>query len=290
MVLIELKDDYSEKIRYDNPDYPIYIRRGVLSHYPNYTAPSHWHNELELIAVLDGEMCYNVNGEIVKMKKGEGIFVNAGQMHFGFSDRGAECNFICVIFHPILLCSLSSYEQEFVLPVIRAGSIPFVFLDPEIDWQCGILKQIYAVDQSRERKTAPLNALSAFLVIWSLLYENLSSENRTVNTESGDLTAARNMAGFIQKNYTRRLSLEEIASSGAVGQSKCCRLFAKYFGQTPNAYLNQYRLDKSLELLGNKELSITEIALSSGFGGASYYAECFRKCYGKSPSEFRNQM
>ena len=95
------------------------------------------------------------------------------------------------------------------------------------------------------------------------------------------------MIGFIQKNYTRRISLKEIALSGAVGQSKCCKLFAKYLGQTPNTYLNRYRLNKSLEFLRNGDMSITEIALSVGFGGASYYAEIFRKCFGKSPTEFR---
>ena len=95
------------------------------------------------------------------------------------------------------------------------------------------------------------------------------------------------MVGFIQKNYTRKISLKEIALSGAVGQSKCCKLFAKYFGQTPNTYLNQYRLNKSLEYLQNSDLPITEIALSVGFSGASYYTELFRKCFGKSPTEFR---
>ena len=87
---MELKDDRSEKITYDRSDYPIYIRQGLLSYYPDYSAPIHWHDDIELIAVLDGEMNYNVNGEIVKLQKGAGIFVNARQMHFGFSDSRTE--------------------------------------------------------------------------------------------------------------------------------------------------------------------------------------------------------
>lgn len=95
------------------------------------------------------------------------------------------------------------------------------------------------------------------------------------------------MVGFIQKNYTRKISLGDIAASGAVGQSKCCKLFTKYLGQTPNAYLVQYRLNKSIGLLRDTDMSITEIALSVGFGGASYYAETFRKWFGESPTQFR---
>ncbi|MDE7243795.1 MAG: AraC family transcriptional regulator [Oscillospiraceae bacterium] len=285
--IIELNDNLSEKIHYDRSDYPIYIRRGVLSEYPNYAAPSHWHTDIELIAVLEGEMSYSVNGQIIRLRQGEGIFVNAQQIHFGFSDSRTECHFICVILHPMLLCAAPAYEQDFVLPVIHSGSIPFVALSPGIDWQRDILRQIHLIDQSKGLKTAPLKVQSAFSEIWSLLYENLPQEDPAANPQGGDLTAARNMAGFIQKNYTRRISLKEIALSGAVGQSKCCKLFAKYFGQTPNTYLNQYRLNKSLELLRNTDLSVTEIALSVGFSGASYYTEIFGKYFGKSPSQFR---
>lgn len=285
--MIELKDNRSEKIRYDNSDYPIYIRRGILSLYPNYTAPSHWHDDVELITVLDGEMDYNVNGKITTIRKGEGIFVNAKQMHFGFSDSKTECNFICVILHPLLLCAVPAYEQNFVLPVVSNSSAPFVFLDPNIRWQRDILEQIHRIDQYKNQKSAPLKVQASFYAIWSLLYENLPKVNHTVNFGSGDLTAARNMVGFIQKNYPHKISLQDIALAGAVGQSKCCKLFAKYFGQTPNTYLNRYRLNKSLELLHNDDLSITEIALSVGFNGASYYAEVFRKSFGKSPTEYR---
>lgn len=288
MTLIELRDDRSEKIQYDNPDYPVYIRRGSLSLYPNYKAPSHWHNDIELIAILDGEMNYNINGESITLHKDEGIFINAGQMHFGFSDSRTECHFICVILHPLLLCTVPACEQKFILPVIRNSCAPFIFLNLRIDWQLKILKQIHFMNQIKDQKTAPLKVQSSFFSIWSLLYENIPQSGTITGKQNIDLTITKNMVGFIQKNYSRKISLMEIAASGAVGQSKCCKLFAKYFSQTPNGYLTQYRLNKSIELLHDTDQSITEIALSVGFGSASYYAETFRKWIGKSPTEYRS--
>lgn len=288
MTLIELRDDRSEKIQYDNPDYPVYIRRGSLSLYPNYKAPSHWHNDIELIAILDGEMNYNINGESITLHKDEGIFINAGQMHFGFSDSRTECHFICVILHPLLLCTVPACEQKFILPVIRNSCAPFIFLNLHIDWQLEVLKQIHFMNQIKDQKTAPLKVQSSFFSIWSLLYENIPQSGTITGKQNIDLTITKNMVGFIQKNYSRKISLMEIAASGAVGQSKCCKLFAKYFSQTPNGYLTQYRLNKSIELLHDTDQSITEIALSVGFGSASYYAETFRKWIGKSPTEYRS--
>lgn len=68
-----------------------------LSTLTNYAAPSHWHDDIELIAVPEGEMDYNMNGEVIRLQKGEGIFVNAQQLHFGFSRTMTECIFICII-------------------------------------------------------------------------------------------------------------------------------------------------------------------------------------------------
>ena len=82
---------------------------------------------------------------------------------------------------------------------------------------------------------------------------------------------------------------QSIAQAGAVGQSKCCRLFHRYISQTPNAYLTQYRLNQSLWFLKNTDTSITEIAQLTGFSGSSYYAEAFRKWAHKSPSAYRKE-
>ena len=129
-VSITLNDDRSEKIRYNYPGYPVYMREALLSQYPEYRAPSHWHDDIEFICVLSGGMKYNINGEIVNLKKGEGIFVNSGQMHSGFSDNGQECGFLCLLFHPMLLCSVFPYENDFVTPLIQNSRMPYLLLCP----------------------------------------------------------------------------------------------------------------------------------------------------------------
>lgn len=62
------------------------------------------------------------------------------------------------------------------------------------------------------------------------------------------------------------------------------------FSQSPNVYLNQYRINKSIELLKNTDMTMIEIAFSVGFGSASYYSETFRKWTKKSPTDFRRNL
>lgn len=288
LLCLELKDDRSEKVKYDYTDYPIYIRRERLSSFSGYTAPAHWHDDIELIAVLSGEMQYNVNGEIITMAENEGIVVNARQMHFGFSAEKKECDFICILLHPLMLCATYACERDFVLPVLNNRNAACIKLDACIGWQKAVFENIIAMYSARNERSAALRIQNLFSGIWIQLFENIPSESQEIK-QNADLSVLRNMVGFIQQNYTAKIMLADIATAGAVGQSKCCKLFAKYVGQTPNMYLTQYRLDKSAFLLNNTDMSVTEIATEVGFGGSSYFAETFRRWYGKSPSEYRNR-
>lgn len=121
-----IKNDRSERVLYDRADYPAYIRKGKLSAYPNFTAESHWHDDIELIIILSGQMQYNINGEIVLLKEGDGIFVNARQLHFGYSSNKQECEFLCILLHPILLCSSQTVERMYVAPYSSMTIFRFV--------------------------------------------------------------------------------------------------------------------------------------------------------------------
>lgn len=119
------------------------MREALLSQYPEYRAPSHWHDDIEFICVLLGGMKYNVNGEIVNLKKGEGIFVNSGQMHSGFSDNGQECG--CLAAGDSVPASSSVPEPEFPY---RSSARPVV-LRPDLVAAAGT-----CTGGQRERKAA----------------------------------------------------------------------------------------------------------------------------------------
>ncbi len=289
MMSIDLKDDQSEIIHYDFEDYPIYIRKLLLSSYHNFAAPAHWHDDIELIAVLRGEMNYHINGEIITIRQNEGVFINSRQLHYGFSKTKAECEFICVLIHPWMLCVTQALEKKYVVPLLENENITDIKLSSDIPWKKTVLNLIVDMYHAKDDRTAPLTAISSFLKIWSLIYEK-SEILVCPKKQSSDFTILKNMIGYIQKCYCQRITLEGIAKSGAVGQSKCCKLFAKYIGTTPNAYLIQYRLHQSFWYLKNTDMTIAEVAQTVGFSGSSYYAKIFRKWCKKSPSEYRKAV
>ncbi len=285
MTFMELNDDYSEKANYTFKNYPIYIQNGQLSKYPDYMALAHWHDDIELIYIFSGEMEYNVNGKILTLLQGEGIFINTKKMHFGFSSQKLECKFLCLRLHPRLLYNIN-FQQEFVSPLLNSSSLEFIHLKPDCDWHKEILNIICSIDREKHSKSAPLKIQAFFALVWSLIFENVN-ETKQKTVENSDFSLLKNMVEYIHHNYSHKISLADIANCGMVGQSKCCKLFSKYIGQTPNNYLINYRLQISAELLKNTDMPITEIALICGFSGSSYFSETFKKQYGTTPSIHR---
>ncbi len=286
MVQVDVRGDGSEKVKYDYDGYYAYIRRGLLSNYPNYAADSHWHDDLEFISVLSGNMDYNVNGEILHLQAGQGIIVNARQLHYGFSSEHKECVFYCVLLHPMLLCTSQQIDHDFVSPLLSDNSLPYILLDHQTEWQGAILSDIEAMYLCHEKKNAPLYIQNAFYHIWILLTEN-AVKVRKMKKQDRNLSVLKDMLSFIQKNYGGKVTLDDIAAAGNVSKSTCLVIFKKYLQDTPTNYLIGYRLKQAIKLLKADDLTVTEIAFEVGFGGVSYFAETFRKNYGYSPSEYK---
>ncbi len=285
--MVRLERSLSENVNYNFSSYPAYIKKGLLSKYPNYAAVSHWHDDVEFIVTLSGRMQYNINGNIVWIEEGDGIFINARQLHYGFSGEHQECEFICVLLHPLLLCSLPYIEQEYVEPIISNHAFSYWLLDKDVDWENSVLALLKEMYAALDMDFPHLQIQSLFCQVWSHLYEHAPKEQRQSAKRYHQLSALKDMIGYIQKHYNEKISLDDIALAGGVCKSRCCSLFGEYLNQTPNHYLTHYRLRKSIDLMHASDMTITEISYEVGFSGASYYAETFRKYFGCSPTGYR---
>ncbi len=145
------------------------------------------------------------------------------------------------------------------------------------------LQKIYDV---RDLPGMPLLVQGSFFNIIAELSEHQPEveQGKPVNS---NLRSLQRMMGYIQKHYAKKITLSNIASAGNVCRSKCCEIFRTYLHQTPVNHLIRYRLEKSMALLCNSDLSVNEISDKVGFFSASYFTKMFRKWNLCSPSEFR---
>lgn len=283
--LIDLNHDRSEKIRYTFPELPFYFHKGRFSSYPDYVMEEHWHDDIELVIALSGHMTYNVNGQLVRIDEGEGIFINSRRLHSAFSEDRTECRYIVILFHPMLLCTARQLEQELVLPVLDS-SLDFIRLKQDETWEKEIIRYVHLIAEKMEENAAALTAIGSLHIIWSEIVQHTDIRLVQVKKDT-QLSVLKTMISFVHEHFPEKITLAEIAKVGCVSKRTCENLFLKYVHKTPITFLNEYRLRKSIALMQNTDMTILEISLACGFSGASYYAECFRRSFGESPAEYR---
>ena len=96
-------------------------------------------------------------------------------------------------------------------------------------------------------------------------------------------------SAFIQQNYSRSFSLEELSNEIGVSKSYLSRIFKTDTGISLWDYLNRYRIQKAKELLLLTDKNITSIAGEVGYEDVGYFGRVFREIAGCSPRAFRLQ-
>lgn len=120
-------------------------------------------------------------------------------------------------------------------------------------------------------------------------------ENSPENTCTGDIIDKRESyvqkaVAFIEKNYSRKISIQEISNSINLDRSYFGSIFKDYFKISPQEFLIHFRFKKACDLMKNKSLSISDISRSVGYDDPLLFSKLFKKFMGLSPKKYRNTI
>ena len=101
---------------------------------------------------------------------------------------------------------------------------------------------------------------------------------------------AQEVKYYIIANYNKQITIEELCSYFFCSRGTLLNHFKSKYNTTIHQYLLDYRLKKATELLINDELNVKEIAYFCGFEDPNYFSKVFKKRYGRSPLEFKNNI
>ncbi|WP_438349153.1 AraC family transcriptional regulator [Paenibacillus sp. FA6] len=286
---LEVFSDLSERLNYNLPDFPLYVRKGSLHQFDRFAAAYHWHPDLEFILVIDGSMEYFVNGQTIHLDTGNGIFVNSKRLHYGFSADKTDCSYIVVVIHPTLLGEGTLAGKVYLEEKFGSNTDDYILLTSQIPWQLeALLSLTQLYDEMHSNADNLLRLLSQATSLCARVGDHIQQVSRNNDDEYAWMTI-RKMTGHIHQSYDLKITINEIATAGSVCRSRCCELFKKYVGQTPNNYLIKYRIQKSCEMLLETNRPVSEIAIACGFQTASYFSYVFRNLIGLVPQDFRKQ-
>lgn len=92
---------------------------------------------------------------------------------------------------------------------------------------------------------------------------------------------------YVHKNYAKQITINDICDKFKINKCYFCCMFKKETGQTFINYLNNYKIERSKDLLKNTNMTLLDISLEVGFNNQSYYSTIFKKYTNMTPQEYR---
>ncbi|MFV2050262.1 AraC family transcriptional regulator [Metabacillus litoralis] len=95
---------------------------------------------------------------------------------------------------------------------------------------------------------------------------------------------------YIQEHYKEEVKMEDIAAALHFHPDYVTRCMQKIVGETPNMYLNKYRMNQAKKLLATTDDKIANIAKEVGIEDSTYFSKLFKRMEGTSPIEYRKMI
>jgi AraC-like DNA-binding protein len=196
-------------------------------------------------------------------------------------------------------CEWFAVERQVALDVVRSRAAcagdglepPFRFTHGRSDpLSYALQRQLFLFVSEDPASVEPLGVEEA--VVWLLDRVLHSTKDEAGRTESRHASRRRidlvhDAKTVLSTEFTRGLSLAEIAARLDVSVFHLCRVFQRLAGCTLHEYRHQLRLRWSLEqLVERPRRTLVQCALDAGFSSHSHYGAAFKKAFGQTPSEF----
>ena len=273
------RESLKEQRKHGKYDLPFHI----ISHTDSlgtYNVSYHWHDEIEIIYLEYGEIDIRCSEKEYHLTSGDFYIINSNELH-QISGRSPSLHH-AVIFHPHFLdFSLFDRAEEVYIHPITSGSAQFAAGVCQ-DQDClHLLRQLVG--------TSPKKYLSIKILLYALIDQFYQKNQIIMKEPSNAQDDLKKVLSYIQENFNKPLTLNQIAQQIMITPNYLCRYFKKKMGMTVFQYMKQYRINKSIDLLLQSDLSIINIAMQCGFDNLSYYIRTFKKLTGLTPKQYRRQ-
>lgn len=277
--------------QHGNEQFPFLVSYQKLSEYESGSFMWHWHPEIEITYVQKGTMCYKVNHMVYHLKEGDIVFNNSGALHSGTMENQKDCAYIPVTFDSRLIYGFfqSTVNSKYVDPVIQDSMLPAICIDQSEPWHKPFREYLLRIIDLDEKKPDfyELDITICLQSMWRLLLEHITYESQASRENSLEYDRIKKILSYIEENYQNKITLNDIAGHIHLCESECTRLFKRHMNTTLFAFLQEYRIERSLEFLQDDQ-PVSAVADKAGFSDPNYYSKVFAKIKGCSPREYRN--
>lgn len=254
----------------------------------------HWHEEMEILYLNKGSMEISIEEHTIIAEEKDIVVIPSNALHTSYNVHSMSCEFCAIVFntHFIASCTRDLIQDKYIDSLTKSP--------PKIYW-------VKNSDKSYNDFFLPLNALVDYFVqeyvgyelavkanllnFFSAFYRNIDHiENFTIES-MGDYSLnsyiCKKIVLYIKENCANKICLDDVSEYMGFSKGYFCRFFKRHFKMSFFTYIAQERIKNAQYLLTHSRQKIIDIAISTGFENANYFAMVFKKETGYTPSEYR---
>ena len=276
---------------------------------------THWHPAAELIMPIENGYQVTIGRQVYRLKERDILFIPPGELHSLQAPNSGKRMIFLFNFAPISsLRDFSSLLPVLAQPMLISHNDPANSVaqpDPKADvTRTNGFERFAAerdtlheeIEQLLQRiidiypdRSEPLRVpmIYSYLIQFFVclgrrrIRRDMLTPDSKSRRQSDCYERLNASLNFINSNYMNDISVEDAARTAGFSKFHFSRLFKQFTDQTFCGYLNQRRISAAETLLLNPRLSVTDVALQSGFSSLSTFNRTFRTLKACTPSEFK---
>lgn len=249
----------------------------------NQIIPNHWHNDLEILYIIESSMDIKCNEKAYTLENGDFFIFNSGDIHYTHSKNATK----------VVLLQIPYDFLNRVIPNYDEIIFEQYFPKKKIS-ETSSLQQVHSfllhmkeVCEKEEEGYALLFGGYLNCLLYELYKHHSYRKKIPSHGEDKSMNRLKEIITYIEKHYAEPISLANIANDFALNPEYFCRYFKKNMGFTFLEYVNMVRLPYIYDDLLHTTSTISQIQEKHGFTNNKVFHRMFKQVYGCTPSEIR---
>nr|WP_299339821.1 AraC family transcriptional regulator [Allomuricauda sp.] len=256
-----------------------------------YCEPIGWHihPEYELVFVKNGSGIIHIGTKKYTYVDGTLLFLGGNVPHadFGNKDHSDNVEIVIQFKKEFLEEKLKVFPELGQIKSLVEKSNQVLVFDQEIKNRLeDNFRQFEALDDQGKliNLLNILNELSK-----EISYQSLFDTFTLKTFKKSEIKRLEETFEYVNTHYSKNITVNEISNQIGLTPNSFCRFFKKMTQKTFVGFVNEFRVEKAIELFQEENTSISEVMYKSGFNDPSYFARQFKRYQGQTPSSYLKQ-
>lgn len=263
---------------------------------PYFSTEFHFHNECQLVYVVESAGRRIIGDNIEYFESGELIFVGSGTPHVWHNEQKyfegkdkLQARSIALYVSPELLL-------EHLGPFGNISNVKAWLKKSQrgIQFYGKAKAEILALMQQMLQEQDLQQTISFIMLLQKMMatkeYRLLAGTNYVNLYNDKDQSRMDDIFKFIFRHFKRDIPLSEIAAIAGINVHSFCRFFKSRTQKSFTHFVNELRIGYACRLLQEKEMSMMELSVKCGYNNTTHFNRFFKKIKGKTPREYKKDV